>query len=299
MSLRNMAVTAALGMSLLLSSGCNTESAPVKKVASLDQTAIYEMDVFTKPEKELEEWAKKKSDEMAKEVEGKSDEEKAKKFQDFQALLAEKTNATRNPLKKKAEAAIASAAAAKGVTVVLDEKIVVYGVEDMTGDVKALLESGGELTLPEDATEKTKKAPVGYFNAEIVRNLKVFKEAEVEIFQERNRLLETMREELQKAEQSGKKPSPAEIQAMQKAIEARLESLQQQKMAPLMKAVTDSVEEVAKEEGLALVLDSQHVMYGGRNLTELVVDKFLKKAGGSASGSSDAAPAASPTPAGE
>ena len=88
---------------------------------------------------------------------------------------------------------------------------------------------------------------------------------------------------------------------MQKAIEARLESLQQQKLTPLLKAVNDSVEEVAKQEGLSLVLDTQHVMYGGRNLTELVVDTFLKKiseGGATTAGpGAEATPAATPAPA--
>ncbi len=295
MSLRNMAVTAALGLALLFTPGCTTETPPVKKVASIDESVIRQMDMFKKANEELDEWAETESKKMAEEVKDGTDEEKGKKYQEFQAALEIETNKKMDPLNKKVKAAIESTAHKDGVTVVLDKKIVVYGVPDLTDKVKTLLESGAEITFPEEDQAGLDNAPVGYFDPSIVRNLKVFKEAEMEIFQERNRLLRTMSEQLEKAKENGNTPSPAEIQAMQKQIEARLESLQQQKMAPLMKAVTDSVAEVAKAEGLSLVLDTQHVMYGGRNLTELVVDTFLKQATGSTVGGET--PAASPTPA--
>jgi Skp family chaperone for outer membrane proteins len=294
MSLRNIAAAATLGITLLFATGCNTEAPPVKKVASIDESVIYQMEMFKKAEEDLNKWADEKSKEMAKSVEGKSDEEKAKKYQEFQAALEIEQNKTMDPLKKKVKAAIESSADKASVTVVLDKKIIVYGVPDLTDQVKTLLESGAEITFPEDNQKELDKAPVGYFDPSVIRNLKVFKEAEIEVYQERDRLLRSMSEELEKAKNAGRAPSPAEIQAMQKAVEARLSALQEQKMAPLMKSVTDSVEEVARAEGLSLVLDTQHVMYGGRNLTELVVDSFLKRVGASKS-----APAASPTPAGE
>lgn len=307
MRLRNIAKLVGtawvLGLCVLFSTGCETEqNAPVKKVASIDESEIYQMEMFTKANEELDKWADETSKKYQEEVKDKSDEEKAKKFQEFQAELEIKTNETLNPLKEKARAAVATAAKNKGATVVLDKKIIVYGVPDITEDAKTLLTSGGDITYPEETEEELKKAPIGYFDQTIVRNLKVFKEAEMELFQERNAMLQKMREELQKAEKEGNQPSPAEIQAMQKAIEARLESLQQQKLTPLLKAVNDSVEEVAKAEGLSLVLDTQHVMYGGRNLTELVVDSFLKKISGGGSTPSDQsspAPAATATPEGE
>lgn len=297
MSLRNMAAAAVLGFGLLLgAAGCNGEKAPVKKVASIDESTIYSMEMFTNAEKELDEWTKAELEKRRKVVEKKPDKEKAEALKQFQAELEIKTNETLNPLKEKARAAVARAAADKGVTVVLDKKIIVYGVPDITEDVKTLISSGQELTYPEDKEEEIKKAPIGYFDQQIVRNLKVFKEAELELVQERNRLLTTLREEIEKARKEGKDPSPAEIQALQKQIEARLQSLQQQKMAPLMKAVTDSVEKVAKQEGLSLVLDTQHVMYGGRNLTELVVDSFLKEVSENNTQKDDNEPVAKATP---
>ena len=298
MSLRNIAAAALLGFSLLFNSGCNTEQAPVKKVASIDETAIYEMDMFKTAQADLKKWIDEEGKKAQEKVKDKSDEEKAKAYQEYQAAVEIKTNETLKPLKDKARAAVATAAAKKGIEVILDKKIVVYGVDDLTEETKSILSGGGEITFPEEKEGQFDKAPIGYFEPDVVRSLKVFKEAQVEILQERNRLLKAVGEQIEKARAEGKEPSPAEIQALQKQVEARLGALEEQKMGPLIKAVTDSVEEVAKAEGLALVLDTQHVMYSGRNLTELVVDTFLKKvSGGAASGGDSAEPAATATPA--
>jgi Skp family chaperone for outer membrane proteins len=133
------------------------------------------------------------------------------------------------------------------------------------------------------------------FDQDVVRNLKAFKEADLAIAQERAAALQKIQAEI---ERTGRQPSPAEAQALKQSLEARLQAMQEQKMGPLVKAVTDSVAEVAKSENLSLVLDTQHVMHGGRNLTEQVVDNFLKKVDGAgataqnpADGETPAAPA--------
>lgn len=295
MSLRKIAVACGLSLSLLFVAGCTgdgaggggAKSAAVKKVASIDESAIYGMDDFKKAEESLNKWSDDEVKKRQEAVKDKSEEEKATAFSQYQVDLQKKTNETMGPLKDKARAAIALAAKDKGVTVVLDKKIVVYGVPEITDDVKALLTKGGELTYPKDEIDPA-QAPIGYFDQTIVRNLKVFKQAEMEILAERNNQIQGMQKAIK---DSGREPTPAEIQNMQKAVEARLEALQEQKMGPLIKAVTDSVAEVAKKENLSLVLDTQHVMYGGRNLTESVVDTFLKKSDGQ-----DTTAGSSPTP---
>lgn len=294
MRLRKLALAAGLGLSLLFNAGCNTEKPPVKKIAAIDETVIYELDMFKKADEELGKWREEELKKRGAAVENASDEEKAKAFQAFQQELEIKTNEKIKPLKDKARAAVATVAAKHGIEVMLDKKIVVYGVDDLTEEVKSALTSGAELTYPEEKEDQFDKAPVGYFDPNVVRSLKVFKEAELELMAERDRMLKTIGEQLEKARAEGNAPSPAEIQAMQKQVEARLAALQEQKMTPLIKAVTDSVEDVAKAEGLSLVVDTQHVMFGGRNLTENVVERFLKRVSGEVDGGAE--PAASATP---
>lgn len=293
MSLKKFAMAAGLSLVMLLGAGCSQEGQAVKKVASIDETVIYKLDEFTKAEADLKKYAEEKKKELQAKGKDKSPEEQQKLSQEYQAAIQVKQNELMNPLKEKARAAVANAAKDKGVNVVLDKKIVVYGVPDITDDVKSLLTKGGELVYPKEETD-VDAAPIGYFDQNIVRSLKVFQQAELELMQERNKLLQEW-----KASLDGKQPTPAEIQGMQKTIETRLASIQEQKFSPLLKAVTDSVEEVAKKEGLSLVLDTQHVMYGGRNLTENVVDTFLKKVGADPANADtvESRPVTIPTPA--
>lgn len=302
MSLRKVALACGLGLALLFGSGCDnagggggSSSAAAKKVASIDEAAINQMDEFKKAQETLDKWAEDTVKKAQEKVKNKSDAEKNAAFQEYQLELSKKQAEILKPLKDKARAAIALVAKEKGVTVVLDKKIVVYGVPDITEDVKAKLTTGGKLEYPKEEIDPT-QSPIGYFDQDVVRNLKVFKEADIAIATAR---VEQIKEMQKKFQQEGRNPTPQEMQSMEQLLSARLQALQEQKMGPLIKAVTDSVADVAKEEKLSLVLDTQHVMHGGRNLTEQVVDSFLKKVdGGGPSAGGSPSPNATSTPEG-
>ena len=305
MSLKKVALACGLGLALLVGSGCNgggggaagggASNAAAKKVASIDEAAINEMDEFKKAQKTLDDWAKDAVEKARKKVEGKPEAEQQAAFQEYQLELSKKQAEVLNPLKDKARAAIAMVAKEKGVTVVLDKKIVVYGVPDITEDVKAKLAQAGKLEYPKDEIDPA-QSPIGYFDQDVVRNLKVFKEADIAIATERVTQIKGMQEQFRK---EGRNPTQQEMQSMEQLLSARLQALQEQKMGPLIKAVTDSVADVAKEEKLSLVLDTQHVMHGGRNLTEQVVDSFLKKIdGGGAPSGGTPTPSVTSTPEG-
>lgn len=266
---------------LLVGAGCGGGD-PVKQVAALDEEAVYSLPAFVTAKADLKVWVEEEAKKLEAGLQDKklSDEKKKLMVQEYQTKVSQRTNEVLNALRERAEGAVAVVAREKGALVVLDKKIVVYGVPEITDEVKKVFgdkEKFGEedkLSLPPE--EDTSKAPVGYFDQSVVRSLKVFQAADQEVDNERRRLMEEFRKALEGLE---KKPAPTELKAMQDNVRLKLEAFQEQKLAPLIKAVNDSVEEVARTEGLSLVLDKQHVMYGGRNLTNEVVDTFLKKAG--------------------
>lgn len=300
MNIRKVGMALSLSLTLLLVSGCNngeagssgsgTKSAAAKKVASIDESIIYSLDEFKKADETLKKWDEKERATAYEKVKDKTPQEKEAAFQAYQLDFNKKQNELLNPLKEKARAAIASTAHSKGYTVVLDKKIVVYGVPDITEDVKKALNSNANLEYPKDEIDP-KQAPIGYFDQNVVRNLKAFKEADLALAQERVSQIQKIQAEYEKR---GQKPTPSELQQIQQTLEARLQALQEQKVGPLLKAVSDSVADVAKQENLSLILDTQHVMYGGRNLTEQIVDNFLKKIDGSDADSTGSSPTPSP-----
>ncbi|MBI3930121.1 MAG: OmpH family outer membrane protein [Armatimonadetes bacterium] len=271
----------------LFSWGCTTQS-PTKKVASIDQEKIFQLEEFKTAQKQIEDHIKgerDKLDKFFKDNPKMSDQEKLNKIQQMRIESQQFGNKIMQPLKTKAEAALAKVSRDKGAVVVLDKRIVVYGIDEITDDVVKVFQSKEEITLPEEQDATT--SPIGYFDQEVVRSLKVFQEAEVRLINRRNELLESFRKKAPPL-------SPQEREGLQMEIKAQLEAYEEQQMTPLMQAVNETVKEVAAAEGLSLVLDKQHVMQGGRNMTREVVEAFLAKVGGEQDKTGGATPA--PTP---
>lgn len=271
--------------------------APIKKVASIDADAIYQLKEFTDATKALEKKSadyKKQLQEFAEKQPHGTNEEKAaamravqEKAAEFEQQLTQDRNKTLTPLQKKAEAAIAAVAREHDFKVVLDKRIVVYGVTEITDEVKKKFQDKAELKLP--AEDDTKDSPIAYFDQEVVRNLKAFQEVDLKIATTKQELTEEFRKRTE-----GRNLSPEEQANLQKELMLRMEAKQQEMVAPLIQAVNQSVSDAAEKNNVALVLDKVHVMYGGRNLTDQVVDTFLKKTG--SKGATESAPKSTDTP---
>ena len=192
------------------------------------------------------------------------------------------------PLQQRQEAAILKISRDHKLTVMLDKRIVVYGVADYTDEVKKLFQSKEEIKVGDEVD--TSKSPIGYFDQDVVRSLKVFQLVSAQV---QRKQIELMK----KLEEAKNKVTPAELQVLQNNARGELEAYQEQVMTELFSKVNDSVKEVAEGQGLALVLDKQHVLQGGRNMTSEVVDTFLKKTSDKGGATKPAkAPSGTPTP---
>lgn len=265
---------------------------PVKQVGSIDRDAIYALDEFKKAETDIKafsETKQKEFDAAVKEKGGKqgADVELQNLARKLELEVGQKKNQILLPLQTRAEAAVASVARSKGLTVVLDKRIVVYGIPDITEDVKKIFQQKGELKLPA-GSGTFDDSPVAYFNQEGVRMYKAFAEADIQLQNTRNEL---MREYEQKAP----KLSPAEQELLKRRMSARLDTVSEAIITPLNQKVVAAVNKVAKEQNISLVLDKQNVMYGGRDITSAVMDTFISSLDTGAAGSQAAGAAGSTT----
>lgn len=284
------------GLSLGAFTGCGpagdakSTAAPVSEAArvvgAVDQEVLANLPEIKGAEASLKADVEKlqKQVEASLPKDGKFSEEDRKKIAEAQQKIQKMTNEKMNPLKTRLEACILSVSRSKKLLVVLDKRIVVYGVQDITDEVKQAFQSPESPKTGDEVD--TSKSPIGYFDQEVVRSLKVFDSAQMKIIQKR---AEMMRDYQKKEPQL----SDSEKQIFQQRLSLELEAYREQMMAPLVQQVNDSVKEVAQKQGLSLVLDKQHVMQGGRNMTTDVVDTFLSKAGGGGK----PAPKSSATPA--
>ncbi|CAM9753090.1 unnamed protein product, partial [Phaeothamnion confervicola] len=239
-----------------------------KGVGSVEQDQIFELEEFKTAKKQVEDLVKAKQAELEKKGIKKDKPPtppQQQMLRDAQAEIQKETAKILNPLKARAEAAVANVAHDKNMLVILDKRIVVYGVPDITDDVKKTFQTKGELKLPPEAD--TSKAPIGYFDQSVVRSLKLFSEADANIYKKRAELMASY-------QAVAKNKSASERELMERELRLKLEAYQEQVMQPLIQQVNDSVKDVAQAQGLSLVLDKQHVMQGGRNMTNEVVEAF-------------------------
>lgn len=288
-----------LGLSLSAITGCQgggsgpaaSTPAATRTVGAVDQEVLMGLDEFKKAQKDIE----KLSDDFRKEAEKKlpkNPKDWGPKDQQWltekRTEMQKKQNAIMEPLQQRQEAAVLKVSRDHKLTVMLDKRIVVYGVADYTDEVKKLFQGKEEIKVGDEVD--TSKSPIGYFDQDVVRSLKVFGLVGTQV---QRKQIELMK----KLEEARGKVSAAELQVLQSNASAELEAYQEQLMTELLSKVNDSVKEVAEGQGLALVLDKQHVLQGGRNMTSEVVDTFLKKTSDKGGGSKPAkAPSGTPTP---
>jgi len=239
------------------------------EVGSLDREVIFKLSEFTKANDRVNEKVgelNKQYEKLAKNVKSpEQQEELMLRFrQDVETIKANEIK----PLFDKAQAAVAIIAIEKKMKVVLDKKIVVCGAADITEEVKTKFKSSDELKTPSDNIGKDSK--IGYFDQDVVRSIKMFRDTDKQIFDSFQKLKRDLDEQ-------SKNLSDKEKEKLFAEYNARFMKERQQKYVPLLKKVTRTVEEVAKKKELNMVLDKQFVMYGGRNVTDEVVETLTTK----------------------
>jgi outer membrane protein len=235
-------------------------------VGSLDRDTILKSTEFMKANEKVAQKVKVLEEQYGKLAKNltkpEQQEELVQRYrQDVDTLKANEIK----PLLDKAQAAVAIVAVEKKLKVVLDKKIVVCGAVDITEEVKEKFKSAGDLKAPSENIGK--ECRIGYFDQEVVRSLKMFRDMDKQIMES----FQKMKKEL---DDKAKSLSDKDKEKLFAEYNGKFGQEREQKYIPLLKKVTKTVEEVAKKKELNMVLDKQFVMYGGRNVTDDVVDSL-------------------------
>ncbi len=240
----------------------------VSEIGVIDRGAILKMSIFQKADEKIAAAAKTLETSYAAKMKGLDQKKQQELYTRFQREIAIIRNKEINPLMDRAQAAIALVAQEKKLTVIIDKNIVVTGAQDITEAVKEKIKSEGE--LPSPSTNIGENSKVGYFAQDVVRNLKMFVDIDKALDQEFVKLKK-------EADAQAEGLSAEKRQALYKTYELKMVSKKDALTRPVIAKVNKSVEETAKKENLVLVLDKQYVMYGGKNITEQVVNSFNAK----------------------
>ncbi len=272
---------------LLLTAGCKgggqtgttggtTPMGPVTKsgaaVAALDPDVIYKLPEYADMNKKLNDDAQT----MAKQLEADVKARKVKPEQlaverlQMQQKLEQERNQLQTPLNNRVASCIADLAKKNGYNVVLDRRIVLTGVTDITDQVKNAFEAskGTTSSASPDANTGTDSG-VGYVNEDTISDLKMFHDAQGQLQQY---YLELQKEFQEKAKKATATQRGELQQMMMQKFQAKKAALYQ----PLQGKVNDIIAQVAKDQNLSLVLDTRQVMWGGKNITTDVIERLVK-----------------------
>lgn len=246
-------------------------SNPAALVVSIDQEKIFTADEFKQAYKEYESYGKEVYELLSKQSQGLSEAKRNDLLNQYQQQLAQKRAVLLNPLKERAEGAINFVARKNNVKVVLDKQIAVYGIKDVTEEVvEAFKNKKGVKKDDKKGTEKYEGSPIGYFDQDVLRNLKSFREAD-------EKLAKIYSDMQQALKEKGAKATPARREQLIGQYQLEFGKKRAELYGPINEKVVKSVEKIAKDKGLSLVLDKNNVMYGGLNVTDEVVKEFREQ----------------------
>ncbi len=249
-------------------------------VGSIDREKIFETKLFSEANAKLEKELKDLQESIKKET-ANLDEKKPEdltKLKDAQTRYYMQKRAKEEEIIKPAfdqtRKVISNIALAKGLTVVLDKRIVVCGSQDITDDVFKKLESGEKIEAPSDSEidKLNAKSKIGYFNQYVVANLPDFRKAQDELVAYRGKLQAEFEKVIAEKKLNEEDQAKLKMVLLEKDQKFR-DDLQ----APIIRKVNRTVEKVAKDKKLSLIVDSENIMFGGVNVTDEVANELSGK----------------------
>jgi Skp family chaperone for outer membrane proteins len=234
-------------------------AADVTDIGFVDQAALSNLGAFTAANRQLAAYKAQLDQEFARRMRGVRDQDTQSRIAaEFQGRLAQKQRALFGPLFARAQVAIASVASSKNLSVIVDKRIVIFGGEDVTSSVIALLTGPGDPIPPVNSPPPSS---VGYVDQAQIDAVPALKAANDDFAKFQAAEQQAAQAKLKAAK------SDADRQAVLRDYQAALGDKQKQEIAPLVDKTRDTIAEVAKKRGLLLVIDRSNLIYGGTDIT--------------------------------
>jgi outer membrane protein len=237
----------------------------VTDIGSLDQAALAALPSFQAANKQLTGYGATLQRQYVARARHASQAAQQRLAAEFQGKMAEKQRQLFGPLFAKAQVAIASVASSKNLTVVVDKRIVVFGGQDITGNVRDLLSSVGDPVPPVSTPPPSK---VGYVDQAAVDQTPKVKSATDEFVKFKQEQDKAAGDKLKGAK------TDAERDAILKDYRKTLDDRQTKTLKPVVDSTRGAISDVARTKGLILVVDKGNIVFGGTDITKDVTDKL-------------------------
>jgi outer membrane protein len=255
------AVAAGLVLALFMALAPQALATDIVDIGFVDQQALGSLKPFVDAQRQFAQYRGSMNGQFMAAVKGKSDADKQKIFNDFNQKLAAKQHELFDQLLARAQTAIAAVAANKSLGVVVDKQIVVFGGQEITGDVIALFNQPGQVVPPVNTPPASE---VGYVDQSQLDALPKFKAANDEFIQYRQKLGVDL------TKQSAGK-TDAQKQQIVDSFNKQLADEQKKVIQPIIDQTQKAISDVARKKNLMLVIDMADRVYGGTDVTADVV----------------------------
>lgn len=250
-----------LTLALLLSLTPQVLATDIADIGFVDQSALGQLAPFAAAQAQFAQYQRQLATQFQAAIKGKSQADQQRVYQDFNGRAAQRQKELFGPLLARAQAAIASVAANKSLSVVVDKTIIIYGGLDITKDVTNMLNQPGPVLPPVNSPPPSL---VGYVDQQQLDALPRVKKANDDYLQFRQNLQAQL-----SGQAAGK--SPAQRQQLVATLNQQLSDEQKKILQPIVDATTSAIASVAKKDKLLLVIDSTSRVYGGTDVTADVI----------------------------
>lgn len=127
----------------VMQTGNPVNAAPSSNIGVVDTSKVFAPDneAIVNAQKELQTASQDMQKQFEEQSANMSDEEKAQLFEKMQGEMSERQEKIQKGLKDKLEKAVGSVASTKGLSLVVDKSVVLYGGQDITDQVAKQLTS--------------------------------------------------------------------------------------------------------------------------------------------------------------
>lgn len=243
-------------------------AADLTDVGFIDQAAIGSLPAFAAANQKLQQEKSQMYAQFTAQLKAaKSDAQRQDIVLAAQQRFSDKQRELVGPLFLRAQLAIAQVSAGKNLSVVLDKRIIVYGGQDITGQVTRMLQSNQ--AIPQPSVSPSPSA-IGFVDQQALDALPKVKAANDDLTAFVANLRKTDSAKIATA------TSDAAKQQIGTDYNAAVTAKQKQLLDPLVAQTKSATESVARKKNLLLVVDQADVIYGGTDITQDVQNALSK-----------------------
>ena len=234
-------------------------STDLTDVGYIDQAAVGSLPQFQKANAEIAQYKAQLDQQFsAASKNAKSDADRARIAQQFQKRFLDEQRRVLGPLFARAQTAIAQVSSNKGISVVVDKRIVIYGGQNITASVISLIQSPGPVVPPVNTPPPSEIGFVDQLQIDQVAKIKQANDVFLKFANDQKQQTET---------QLAKAKTPAEREQIVKTYQSTINGEQKKVLQPLVDETKRAMADIAKKKNLILVIDRSDVIYGGTDIT--------------------------------